>query len=219
MMGWSCGTLQSKIRSGFVPARRWQSPHSLATSSPSALMSASPNAGRHAGQPTEFITSSALAISKFADERPREVDHLGVDRRIRDAEHLDVELVELPVAPLLGPFVPEHRPEEVDLRRGHGLLEAVLDERAHQARRGLGAQGDALAALVGERVHLLLDDVGRLAGALGEQFLALDDGRADFGVPVALEEAARHGLDALPALDLAGEDVVGSSDGWNHAVP
>ena len=58
MSGWSSGTLQSKIRSGFVAARRWQSAHSLLTSAPRDATSASPNAGRHAGQPTELMTSS-----------------------------------------------------------------------------------------------------------------------------------------------------------------
>ena len=155
--------------------------------------------------------------AQLPDQRPREVEHLGVDRRVRDAEDLDVELMELAVPALLRPLVPEHRAEQVHLRRRHRLLEAVLDKRAHEARRRLGAQGDALAPLVGEGVHLLLDDVGRLARALGEQFLAFDDRRADLGVAVALEEPPRHRLHALPALHLARQDVVGSPDRWNHA--
>ena len=152
-----------------------------------------------------------------ADQRPRQVEDLGVDRRVLDAEHLDVQLVELAVTPLLRPLVPEHRADAVELRHRHRLLEAVLDEGAHDAGRRLGPEGDALAPLVGEGVHLLLDDVGGLAGALGEQFLALDDGRAQLGVPVPLEDAAGRRLDELPPLDLARQDVTCSADGWNHA--
>ena len=87
------------------------------------------------------------------------LDHFRVDGRIGDAEHLDVELVELPVAALLGALVAEHRPQAVQLGERQGLLEAVLDEGADKAGGRLGPQGDALPALVGERVHLLLHDV------------------------------------------------------------
>ena len=116
------------------------------------------------------------------------------------------------IAALLRPLVPEHRAERVELRRGHRLLEAVLDERAHHARRRFRPQRHAVAALVGERVHLLLDDVGGLARALGEQFLALDDRRADLDVAVALAERAGDALDVLPLLDLARQDVVRAAD-------
>lgn len=64
MISWSAGTLQSKILSGLVFARRWQSAHSLSTSSPSAATSAAAKAGRHAGQPTEFNASSTPVISR-----------------------------------------------------------------------------------------------------------------------------------------------------------
>ena len=58
MIGWSAATLQSKMRSGFVSARRWQSPQSRRTSSPSAVTQRLANAGRQAGQPTELMTIS-----------------------------------------------------------------------------------------------------------------------------------------------------------------
>ncbi len=138
------------------------------------------------------------------DQHPRQIDHLGVHRRVGHAEHLHVELVELPVTPLLRPLVPEHRPHRVELGDGHRLLEGVLHEGAHHAGRRLGTEGDALAALVGERVHLLLHDVRGLAGSLREQLLALDDRRPDLEVSVLLEHAARGGLDERPALHFSG---------------
>ena len=54
--------MQSKIRNGFVSARRRQSPHRSGFRSPSAASSARPNAGRHARHPTELTTSSVSAI-------------------------------------------------------------------------------------------------------------------------------------------------------------
>src|SRR6185369_6214996 len=43
------------------------------------------------------------------EERGREVDHLGVEPRVEATQELDVELRELPLAPLLRPLVAEHR--------------------------------------------------------------------------------------------------------------
>ena len=94
----------------------------------------------------------------------------------------------------------------------------MLDKRPHHARRGFRSQGDAVAPLVDERVHLLLHDVGGFARAFGEEFLAFNDGCSDFDVPVAITELACEALDVLPLLDLARNDVVGAAYCWNHAL-
>src|SRR5262249_24668048 len=54
--------------------------------------------------------------AEVRDERPREVDDLRVDRGIGQTEDFDVELMELTIPALLRPFVPEHRPDRVELR-------------------------------------------------------------------------------------------------------
>jgi len=46
--------------------------------------------------------------------------------------------------------------------------EAVFDNRAHHAGRAFGPQREEVV-VVGERVHLLLDDVGRLTDGPDEQ--------------------------------------------------
>src|SRR6185369_14737703 len=95
-------------------------------------------------------------------------DLLDVDGGLGDTVALAVDLVELPVAPLLRALAAEHRADEEPLL--HALdVAAVLDVRAHEARRRLGAQREPLLALVLPLVHLLLDDVGRLADAAREQ--------------------------------------------------
>src|SRR5262249_25447529 len=82
-----------------------------------------------------------------------------------------------------------------------------------------GPQRHALAALVGEVVHLLLHDVGGLAGPLGEKLLVLDDRRAHFDIPIPLAPVARGAFDELPLLDFAGKDVAGAANGRGHAGP
>src|SRR6185503_13530954 len=116
----------------------------------------------------------------------------------------------------LWPLVPEHRAHRVELRRRQRVLETVLDICAHHARRRFRPERDAIAALVREAVHLLLHDVRGFARALGEQFLALDDRRADFDVAVARAELGRYPLDELPSLHLPRQDVVRSTNRSNH---
>ena len=93
-----------------------------------------------------------------AVEAVRERDHLDVDRRVLDAEHLDADLPVLAVAALLRPLVAEVRRDVPDLPRQH---RPVLHERPHDRRGAVGAAArGARPPLSVEVVHLLADDVG-----------------------------------------------------------
>ena len=108
-----------------------------------------------------------------------------------EAQRLGVELVELAVAALLRALVAEHRAREPDALRPL-VDEVVLDRGAHDARRRLGPQRQALAVQpILERVHLLLDDVGGFADRAHEQRRGLDDRHAQVAVAVAAEHVAR----------------------------
>src|SRR5262249_47437379 len=89
---------------------------------------------------------------------------------------------------------------------------AVRDERAHDAGGRLRPQGEALSALRGEGVHLLLDDVGVLADRALEERGVLDDGHADLLVSVLRKQLARTVLQPLPGADLGGQHVVHATD-------
>ena len=88
----------------------------------------------------------------------------------------------------------------------------MLDDGPGHRRRVFRPEGDRPAALVDEGVHFLRDDVGRLARALFEELGGLEDRGPQLAVAVELEEALGRGLDRLPDLDLAGEDVVRALD-------
>ncbi len=131
----------------------------------------------------------------FRYERPQK-------GRYRQFHQLDVEV--------FGLSDPAVDAEVIDL--AWSLLEIVLDVRAHHAGRRFGPKRHALSAFIGEAVHLLLDDVRRLAGAFGEEILALENWRSHFKIAVALAESARDALDELPLLDLPRQDVVCASN-------
>ncbi len=82
-------------------------------------------------------------------------DHLGVQRRVVDADRLDPDLLQLPVAAGLRALVPEERPRVAELDRQRPAVEAVLDHRAHHTRGALRPQRHRAVAAVGEGVHLL----------------------------------------------------------------
>jgi len=65
---------------------------------------------------------------------------------------------------------------------------------------------------IGERVHLLRDDVGLGTDAAGEELSLLEDGCAQLAVALAGEELARRGLDAVPGSHLVGQDVLRATD-------
>ena len=109
---------------------------------------------------------------RHAQRGERRVDHLQqlrVGLGAGDAEELGADLVELALAALLRPLVAEHRPGVPELDRPALAAEVVLEEGAHDAGRPLRAQRQGVAALVGEGVHLLLDDVARVAEAAREE--------------------------------------------------
>ena len=98
--------------------------------------------------------------------------------------------------------------------------QAVLGRRACDRSRSLGAQSKGLLVqLVGETVHLPLDDVGRFAYRPAKQRRMLEDGSAHVAIAVAPEPVAQQLLQRFPALGFVGQDVVHSAhraDGLAH---
>src|SRR2546430_538952 len=87
----------------------------------------------------------------------------------------------------------------------------MLEVGAGDRRRAFRAQGQRAAALVLERVHLLLDDVGARAGGALEERGVLEGGRLDRAVAIERAEALGLSDDELPERLLGRKDVVGAA--------
>ncbi len=145
-------------------------------------------------------------------ELPDHEDELGIEGGAQAPYGLSVYLVELPQPPRLGPLIPEHGPDGVELGDGGLLVEVVLDVGPDDRCRGLGPQGYALTSLILEGIHLLLHDVRGLPDAAGEELRPLEYGDLYLAVAVAVKRAAGGLLGPLPVLDLPGQHVLDPPD-------
>jgi len=139
-----------------------------------------------------------------------------------EADGLDVDLMELTETALLRFFVPEHRPDAPHLVASTAQ-HAVGDDRAHHARRRLRTQRERFAALVGETVHLFLDDIGVLTDRAFEEVGVLHHRHTHLVVAVRVQEFAGDPLEELPTRRLGGQQVVHALDGRDrgraHGAP
>ena len=160
-------------------------------------------AGPVVGLPEAVHDEGDPAQAQALEELPAEGDHLDVEVRIVGAEHLDTDLVELAVPAALGLLVPEVRTR---VPRLPGRQRMVLDERPAHAGGPLRPQRDVAVALVDEVVHLLGDDVGRLADAREDPDV-LEQRGDDLAVAGGLDDLGEHGREASPACGFGREDV------------
>ncbi len=140
------------------------------------------------------IARTALVVTQRGDLEPEprqaeaaialvgDRDDLGVQRRVVDTDRLDADLLQLAVPAGLRLLVAEERPGVADLHRQLAAVEAVLDHRAHHARGALGTQRHRAVAAVGEGVHLLAHDIGRLPDPACEQRGVLEHRQFDVAV-------------------------------------
>lgn len=135
-----------------------------------------------------------LAQAQRAVRLVGEDDQLGVQDRVLGADGLGADLREVAVAALLRALVAVVRAgvPELDGEVAR-LVEVGLQGRPQHGCGALGAQGELGAALGGEGVHLLGDDVGGLADTAREELDVLEAGRLD----VAVARVAQRGGDGL----------------------
>ncbi len=145
-----------------------------------------------------------------AEEAEEHAQDLRVARRRGHADQLEADLAELAVTAGLRLLVAKLRPRVPEANGPRHLLKTLLHQRADDARRVLGPQREGAALAVGEGVHLLVHDVGRVADRAGEQLRALEDGRANLGVAEGSEHAARRVFGRGESLARGGQKVVRS---------
>ncbi len=155
-------------------------------------------------------------VEPYLDQpRASELDDLHVHRRAPNADRLDVELEELPVAPFLRPVVAEHRPDQIEARGLRALVQPAFEVGAHDARCGFGPQGKLPASSVLKAIELLGHGVGVLAHAL-DQLRVLDDRRLDLSIAEPMRDPRRRPLGHAPQRALLGEDVADTADGLDR---
>ena len=146
--------------------------------------------------------------AELAEQRVQQDDRLGVDGGVVGADRLGAQLPELAEAPGLRLLLAVVAAQVPELHRLGQLVHAVLEVGAAHRRGALGAQRQRAAAGVLEGVHLLLDDVGRLPHAAGEELRGLEGRRLDAPVARGLEDRARGSLEVRPRGGLLGQHVV-----------
>ena len=70
-----------------------------------------------------------------------------------------------------------------------------------------------ILALIDEAEHFLFDDVGKIADRALEQLRLLDDGHAEFLVPIGREGFSRDPFQVLPGPGLRRQHIVNAAQG------
>ena len=100
--------------------------------------------------------------TQLLQQQIRKGDQFHIGRRLSRPNHLGINLVKLPITPLLRPLVPKQRPRSHQLQR-RKLLPPFRDIGPAYPRRELRPQRQRFAVAVLERVHFLRNHVRRLA--------------------------------------------------------
>ena len=199
------GFFESRMRSGLAWSRRFASSSRRSMWRSKCAMRSARCARRSSASPIELIDSRTPSASPS-------VRH----SRASEAECLDVELVKLPVATPLGALVAEHRAARPDALRPF-VGQRMLDRGTDDPRGGFRAKREAFAVeLVLERVHLVFDDVGRIADPADEKRRRLDDRDTQVAVTVLREHRARRVLEAFPQGGFVGQHVVHAAHGFQR---
>ena len=155
-----------------------------------------------------LVTNQAEFIKQVSGN----TDNLCVEQRVRSAEGLDAELVELPLAALLRPLVAEHRAGVEPLLEWLGLVDLVLEVGPDHGRGAFRTKTVGLGPAL-EREHSLFHNVRRLTDVVEKDLHVLENGESNLGVSVPGEDLARFVFDCSPGSDLFRKDIVNAGGG------
>ena len=177
------GRLSSSTRSGLISAR---APGGLVEVEPGEELRSSAPVRRAAvgvAERGQLAAGSRAGPARGSPRRPRRSPRRpapGRPRRSPRCRPAAAAGSARPAAARSGRTAPAY--QQLDRQRAARCSPCSID-RPHHAGRALGAQRHRPVAAVGEGVHLLADDVGRLADPAGEQPGVLEDRQLDQPVP------------------------------------
>ena len=140
-----------------------------------------------------------------------ERDDFDISRCAWRAERLDPQLMELSLAPRLRSLTTEHRAEVVEASVER--LGAPSRHVTHDAGGPFGAQGEASAAAVFERIHFFPHDIRRIAERPGKDVGLFEEGRPNFGETIEGQNLAGEFFHSLPADDFRRTEIRHALDG------
>ena len=114
-----------------------------------------------------FLQGHAIGDTQFLQKLIGKAKQFDIRRRFARPDNLCIELVKLPVAAFLRPFITEQGAMGGEFER-HMLLPPVGQESARDTRGKFRPQGQAVAAAILETVHFLGHHIGGLAKRAGK---------------------------------------------------
>ncbi len=164
----------------------------------------------------EAAQAQAGPHSDGFEQLGQEDDELGVGLGRGRADGLRPHLPELAVATALGGLGAVEAAQVPELHRLGQLVHAVLDVGAADRGGALRAQRQGPPGAVVEAVHLLADDVGRLAHSAGEELGGFESRGLDAAVAGRLEDAPGMTGERLAAGSIVSQHIEGALRGLQH---
>ena len=140
-------------------------------------------------------------------------DKFGIGARIIGTQYLDVDLMELAVAPLLRPLPPEHGTDGKEPGHGFGGMEGVFQVGADDGCRGLRSECEGFLAPVEKGIHLFLHDIGGFTYPAPEKLGLLQEGNTDLAEPEGAKNIVGRLFDMPPLVCLRRKNILETLDG------
>ena len=203
--------MQSSSRSGLRSRRARQSWAKVSTRFLVVRLQRRNEFGPAVFVPNAVGQEGNVAQTNVVHQRPREFDHLSVNRRISVADGLYAKLVVLAKPAGLRTLVAEHRAQVIQPHRLRLIVHPVLQIGPAHWSRSLGAQCELVAAPILKDVHLFFDDVRAFAHAAHKQSRVLKHGAVDAAVPEPTGHVNGLALNVTPVFLFRRQTVGGAA--------
>ena len=165
---------------------------------------------------TEGIDLQIQALKpEFFQKMEQHQDQLRIGARVIRAEDLGIDLMELPVTPLLRPLAPEHRANGVELRDRFGGMEAVFQVGTDDGSGRLRPERQGFLSAVEKGVHLFFNDISGFSDSAAEELRLFKQWYADLPKSKGVKNLVGRLFDMTPLVRLRRKNILETSDGGN----